>query len=563
MRLFTRKERVDASQGIAIPTARPGVLPAPSASASELCGGAGSNQKGAASFSRIVGSLRGLLVAHPRLVMSAIVLLYAVISLIASATRPLWSDELYTLNTSDQPTLHLLFSVLRTGAETNPPGFHLLTRAVIRAFGTSQMVLRLPELVASLLLLPMLYCIVKRRLGIAAGYLAALVPLATLAPSYSLEARPYALLLALGALVLLSWQTYIDGRRPRLALAGIALGGAAATCLHYYAPLILLPIAVGELVRSRHQRKVDYRVWSCLLFAVLPLVAFIPFIRAGARLHLVPVDPVHAYQSVSSYRWLLPVPTLAVLCGLAIAVLVAARGRQRRGEVLALPLPGPEMAAVITYLFVPAAAVAMGEVVTGMYMPRYGLPAVIGVALIIPAAASFLEKASGRLTTSLCVIVALTAIGVAVNMQRYGLAQRNLQHEALALIEQTRPGTSVIVAEPLAFLQLNHAAPKRYARSLIYIADPAQATAKTGSNGADVGLIKVAPFMHLNVRTYANLIGHEREFLVLIGSLESEWLVGALRHDGYAMRALRRDGQLVMLSATLLGARQAGARTSL
>lgn len=479
------------------------------------------------------------------------VVIYAVVSVVASATRPLWNDELFTLHVADQPSLHLLFSVLRTGAEANPPGFHLLTRAVIKAFGTGQVALRVPALVASLLLLPMLYYIVSRRLGTAAGYLAALVPLATVAPSYSYEARPYALVLALAALVLLSWQAYIDGRRPRLALTGLAFGGAAATCMHYYGPLILLPIAVGELIRSRQLSRIDYRVWVCLLVAVLPLLAFIPFIRAGIDLTGVPWDPVRSSQAVSSYLWLLPVTMIVLFTSVALAVTVVGRRRRRRHQVLSLPLPAPEMAAAATFLLVPAAAVAIGEFATGAFTQRYGLAAVIGVAVLLPAGARFLEPSRGRLTAALCIVVGLISIEVAVSDQVSVASQRKGQDQTLALLAHIPPGAPVIVAEPHAFLDLSHAAPPAVARSLLYIADPAQATAKTGSNIEELELMGIAPFADVKVRKYPDLITRQRKLVVLVADHDPEWLVPVLRADGYAITEIRRDGVSLLLSATL------------
>src|SRR5262249_2572076 len=83
-------------------------------------------------------------------------------------------------------------------------------------------------------------------------------------------------ILGCAGVALLCWLA-VGGTWRRLALVGLGLSLAAAVCSHYFAVLLLLPLALGESVRAWRLRKLDAGVWLALLAPLLPLACWLPF----------------------------------------------------------------------------------------------------------------------------------------------------------------------------------------------------------------------------------------------------------------------------------------------
>ena len=125
------------------------------------------------------------------LALLGVLLVYGLLSVQRSGHKPIWFDELGTLNVASQPTLAQMFRV--EPADGNPPLQYLLARASMKVFGTRALALRLPALFGMGMAIACAYVFVARRFGAAAGLLVAL--LLALGPmgDYGVEARPYGL----------------------------------------------------------------------------------------------------------------------------------------------------------------------------------------------------------------------------------------------------------------------------------------------------------------------------------------------------------------------------------
>ncbi len=248
--------------------------------------------------------------------------------------RPLWADEIFTLDLARQPVASIV-DALR--ADSGPPLHYLLARLLLLPFpapGPHDVAVRLLSLAASLLHLPLLL-LAARRLGRpeAGGTAAALYSLFPLAASFAAEGRGYALasLLALAAFerALAIREAPTPGRAAVLAFA---VAGAVGT--HYLAVFPIAGLAVlaaGASPKARATLAAGGAGGALLFLPWLPVALRQP----GASMAW-SGDPPFALAPLHvpvNLAWGLAVPALSLallvplsLLLLAVALVAAFRG---------------------------------------------------------------------------------------------------------------------------------------------------------------------------------------------------------------------------------------------
>jgi hypothetical protein len=313
--------------------------------------------------------------------------------------RPLWADEIFTLDLARRSLSGLLDAL---GRDSGPPLHYLAAKLVLIPFpapGAPDVAVRLLSVAASLLHVPLLVRIGRRcgspRAGVAAAALFLLFPLAAASGA---EGRGYALasLLALAAFErLLALES-----SPRAGTAVLAgLFGGAAVLTHY---LALLPVA-GMLLavlaggRARRHALLASGVAAGAAASWLPVALGQPrasmawagaqplserALQAAANLGLgIPATPGAA--------WLLGplalVPLAAVLLGRRGSARVPAAGPLLAGLALLAPLVLYSGSALLpdrtALVFLPFVALVLAEA-------RPAVPAAAGTAAAIVLAAS-------------------------------------------------------------------------------------------------------------------------------------------------------------------------------
>ena len=280
---------------------------------------------------------------------------------------------------------------LATGVEQTPISFYVITRASLELFGDGTVALRLPALLGYLLMCICVFRFVARRSSPLYGLVAVLFPIATIAHGYAYEARAYGLVLGFSAAALLCWQLTIEGPHRRLAAFGTAVSLAAAVGSHYYAILLVIPLLVGEAVRARAQRRVDWLVLASISGAFVPLVLSAPLIAAAEDYSTTFWSLPSWTSAVRFYPDALLDRELAVGIGIVLSIAALAAWRSSRAPArLATRLvrpPDHELAALVTLMVLPFLAVALGKWATGAFTERSALAALIGVTILIAFAA--------------------------------------------------------------------------------------------------------------------------------------------------------------------------------
>ncbi|HEX4164461.1 MAG TPA: glycosyltransferase family 39 protein [Bryobacteraceae bacterium] len=355
-----------------------------------------------------------------RLSLLAFSLFYFADVCLRASAKYFWYDEILTLYFSRFPNLHSLWGALQTGLESNPPGFHLLTRASETVFGEGLIATRLPEIVAFWVLCLCFFKFVERRAGAPAGFIAMSLPMLTGAYFYAYEARPLIIVVAFAAIALLCWDNALGGYRDKRWLFGFSFALLTAFMLHCYAILIVIPFGIVELVRNVKNRRIDWPFWIALTAPLIPAtLLYLPLLKAF-RKAAQGTDFSTFYGAVwpeviKFYGFLL-LPCAAILL-LALSLFARDRVMTRaatRTEISQSYFTWSDALVCLGFAALPAFGVILGQIVHSPYFGRYFLSAIIGFCIPFAITAGAGRNKRWIVPVLLCAIV----FGLGVNFAR-------------------------------------------------------------------------------------------------------------------------------------------------
>lgn len=286
--------------------------------------------------------------------------------------REIWLDEALTARVTDASFLAMFHAA--SAADAHPPLQIVLSWAARQAFGPSAFVLRLPSLIAGVLLVPLLYLVGKelydRRAGVAAASIGAFAPTLVW---FSSEARPSALTMLLALFALFTMLCALRrGRASDWVLFGLAGAGLIWTHQLALVHLVVLHGVVG-LALFRRRREAEPVLpgvagWSAALAIVviaavpllmlrsgvgpprvLPPLEYATAAAPGGETSVFPLigsllSGVFGFHPVDVTSRLLALWPLGILG----ALLVLGRGRSRQGPLLLLLATAPIAIVLIT-----------------------------------------------------------------------------------------------------------------------------------------------------------------------------------------------------------------------
>ena len=383
-----------------------------------------------------------------RLGLLAFTLFYFTDVCLRASAKYFWYDELLTLYFSRLPDLHSLWGALQTGLESNPPGFHLLTRATESIFGEGLIATRLPEIVAFWVLCLCLFKFVERRAGALAGFVAMTLPMLTGAYFYAYEARPLILVVSCASIALLCWDQAVGVARDKRWLFGFSGALLTAFMLHCYAILLVIPFGITKCCRDIRDRRIDWPFWFALTVPLIPaLLLYLPLLRAF-RSSSEGTDFSTFYGAVwpevIKFYSLLLLPCTAVI--LLAFPLFAWDSTMTRSEARsdAYQFTWSDALLCLGFVALPAFGVLVGQIVHSPYFGRYFLSAVLG--LCIPFA--IITGVSRNCKWLVSVILLTIVFGITLNFCR--LLRHRLTGTGEALEEpSTKYELSTTVGRPL------------------------------------------------------------------------------------------------------------------
>ncbi len=190
--------------------------------------------------------------------------------------RQLSHDELYTFYIARLPRPQL-YAALMTGADQHPVPFYLASGWCLRLLGNNELALRVPALISGWVLAMAMLVLVGSRTSVLYGLVASLLMMNTAAGSFAVTARGYMPAVAFLALAVVCWQRAREHSGWKLGLA-LALAGSVSS--HYYAALGVVPLAIGEAIRTRRSG-LDPATWLSMALAAAPIAASWSLIEAA------------------------------------------------------------------------------------------------------------------------------------------------------------------------------------------------------------------------------------------------------------------------------------------
>jgi uncharacterized membrane protein len=382
--------------------------------------------------------------ARRRLPLALILLIAAALRIGGLTAESLWLDEGHTVWRISQPAFEMLPDA-DEGAQG--PLYYFGLKVWCEILGNGPFMLRFPSALFGIAAVPLFFWLGRRWFGESTGLIAALL-LATnpFAIHYAQDARPYTLFLFLSAASFVYLGRLLDSPRGRDGLL-YALSTASAVYTHAFSAFLLLAHAVVYAIERRFGGKaasaIAPRRFAALL-AVILLAAAPVVVQYGAQYaHMangtadlpLPQTTVRLLGKAlfNYFMW----PWLSIAAFTLMAVVLPFELRRNA------PLRAPVLAAAaIAGLSIGLPWLASSST-TAIFTPRYSIPGLVGLLLLV--AASLAHLGGARRVAATAVFIVLTAVPL---YRYYTMVDKDPWRQTAAFVEQAAAPGDVIVAVP-------------------------------------------------------------------------------------------------------------------
>lgn len=469
----------------------------------------------------------------------------AVVLLARAPHRAFDFDEIATVAVVGDGSPAAVWSALADAADANPPTFYLLESLGTYLSADPHVAFRLAPIAGFLGIPIALFLLVSGRCGRAAGLAAALVPFVTpLFTFFALEARPYTVATCALAWAWLMWQR-VEQRGRAVALGAFL---AAATALHYYAVVALVPFALAELIRTVRLSHLRTRVWVALVVGCAPLAAFWPLLsqfnrQYGGAFWAHP-QLINAYTEILGVHERWATPLVGWLLAAIVVVAMSARAVPERNTPPAMAFE--DWAIAVGFIALPVLTYAAALTLGTAMVPRYTMSVVLGISVAIVDVA---YQARGRRGPSwIALAVLLIVVVQQADISRFGRVSAGVVTDhgdvdrlrRLVGRSQTA-GLPIAVSNGLRFLPMAYYARPTQDLPFVYLIDHAAAVATIGTDSPDRALSTLAPYLAMRLEDRSRFLAAHSRFLLFSENEFYDWLPLRLMADGYSMRLVARD----------------------
>jgi hypothetical protein len=485
------------------------------------------------SADRFVACLLGMLMVYA-----------AVVCCLRAAIKPLWFDEICTFIMVHQPNLSTLWSALNHGADIQPPGFYGAERFATALIANENISFRWLSIAGFLCTCVCLFVLIRKRRGSTIALLcAAISMLISLYKLFSIESRPYSLVVACIASALVCYQ-----RAPAvrwMILMGLTL--ALAQSFQYNAAIAFLPFFARESVFHLAKRQVRWPVWLAMGSGFLPLVSFWTLLWHTRAIYSAHVwSPSSLQIANQSYGVFLSTDhhtgfDLAVLTALVVLVNTLLRARRgARGESSSEAM-FQEPIIILALLSLPYVTLVLTKLAHGGFAERHALPAVLGFPLALSYLIPRFEQRRRVLLSALGIFIFVLGYQEVLFWSSYDAHFFSL---GWSTEEFLRPAghadLPIVLSDAIIFLQVAHYASPEWNSRFVLLVDAPQSLNYLGQDSADRELPILASYYPLHVYDYKDFAKARPTFLVYStnGGMGRDWWPRKLKDDGYTLKTL-------------------------
>jgi hypothetical protein len=477
----------------------------------------------------------------------ALIVLVAVFDLfVIGLHSPLGTDELMARISAQSTTLSSMLTLLRVQpVNVDAPVFPILAFLSARLPLPIDVAIRLPAVCGMCVAIIATFFLVRGWLGVSAGYLAAVMLTLTPYTEYGVSPRPYALLLGAVALSVLCWARAADpGRHRRLWLVGLCLSTTLALLTHYFAVFSVLAVVLAEIARSLHRKKIDAPIWIALAVSTLIfLPVYAAFAPAGQPYRAHPFYPVRLLGLLATYRDLFRSRLVLVVIA-AASLIAAASGRPKKFRKLS----AANCILVLTLSLVPVLIFAAGELYTHTYVERYGICALLGVAILVAAVTSFIAGGQARaILPGLAVIFVLHQIPFVRLAREPVYSPKSLWPAKEPDVLKKNAELPIMVPDFDYAMRSKFYAPGWLSSRLIMVGSAQSMLRFKGTDAPTLAMLAIHRWTGWPVADYENFIREHKRFLMY----GEYWALDALRSDGAVVKSLQNVGPYRLYTVSL------------
>jgi mannosyltransferase len=409
---------------------------------------------------------------------------------VTSLSRSLFTDETYSLALAQRGFGHMLALFLY---EANGTLYSIALWPMIRIFGTSEAVLRVPAVIAGVASVPALWWAARALAGPRVALLAAgLLAINPMAVFYGQEARSYefvvlACCLAFGALT----RGLVRARSRRAWIGYVAAMTALAYSQLLAVPIVLPAQALLAARGGREGRRAWLRSLLALLVCCLPLLVISAISRSRRNaIYWLPKTSRYlveaglqeftgGFSGVSAVRWVTlaagAVLLAAALWRLARMTLAAGEARATgadearatgAGEAHATGASEARMTLAVAgaWGLIPGALLLAVSFVEPVFWPRYAIPALPGLCLLAALCAEQLWRRPRGLAIAVATLACVALAGAYADVRQVGALQENWRPIAAWLKADRAAGEPTIVDDASVLPSLGYYDPAFKAR---------------------------------------------------------------------------------------------------
>jgi Dolichyl-phosphate-mannose-protein mannosyltransferase len=464
---------------------------------------------------------------HENLILVIALVVVTAFSVSFARYRPFWLDEYLVYDTATLSSPAVVWDSLKTAPlSVDPPLYHFLIHYWLRTFGPTEFATRMPSVLAYTIVCFLLYRFVRKYSDIYTGLTVVILCLTCGTFRYAHEARPYALVVAADVLSLLCWANIADDQKNRvLALVGMWVGIVIAVGSHWYGCLVLVPLALGELVRTWQRGKLDLAVWSAQIIGAATVIAYLPLLKAASEYKALPVKTTALGDVVEIFYFVIapcvvPLTVFIIIAALARFMFGVPRPRLHR-----LSISTPVFISTVGFALVSFPAFLLGKFVSHGFMYRYAIVATIGILVLLSQA---IRSAVGRSAVLMTLAILIFGGYTCFSHVREVLALRANTDESVfastaALAAQ--PSFPIVPGDEDLFLRLEAHGSASLRERCVYLTDRSSVrilhhnwVALTGEG--------FKRWTHLPVRDLSSFLNSYQQFYV-IGRLDGgrDWIL--------------------------------------